>query len=964
MSQNLLTKKISSELRLFKRSDPYSPSLNKRKRFFHETSSDEEAAKQVPIISSDESDPENTARGRLNTGRRTMHKDSSKVKFLKKESLKLQTKKLKKATSKMFIKGTDNSLRAEEELYPSENEVKSDSENESENGNLVNDAALGQSVIQSSVAYSKQQTLKTTTSKLGLVHSPTKGVDLSGFYAASKILIDNATKAAASKPLSQFGTTEPSTPMNANFTAISFSNSTFSGKFEKILSFVFRQSSNFIVVWNFIIFLCILADLILIPLELCLQDIERFNTTSFRILNIIQLIYLADIYICFHKSYYDKHVKEEMNLETIAIRYFESSDFCIDLFACSPIFAFFKIFYYPKGYNQLFLLVRIVKALKIKQIVIELHQKFYIDQRIYFIGYLISVLTILHLETCIWYSITMNRYLKFKTQAPLPEGATEEPPGYIDKNLIWLPPTYRNLEHEDLLVPFYEGSVIHRYSFIFYSCVLISSGNEIGPVTVTESWIASAYIILGLILTGVILGNISDFIENMNEEETNFERNIDEMQVKMKQNKIPDDIQEKILLYMNFCNQEGVNFNDPVVDFGYLATTLRKDFLFKEYEQLKENVPLFSSLSKDEVFEICSRFRTWIYLPGDTIIKQGDPCKELYYIRKGRVRVVDQVGKEDFYLEEERSFNELSFVFDSVVLHTVIAEDFCVMDVLTKESYEEILERRADLKKDIKQGLKSGKIKETTEIIEAMQKAPFFSEFTLEELKVLYKEYMDVLYLNPNTLVTAPTSKCNALYFIIQGTISRYEKSSQNYEFMKLKVLGEEEEGNKDEFESFVQKIDFMEKRKALQETTPFKVLTKGDWLGNLPLYRITKNFYFDLTESFCELVYISVKALEDIEHSNSSISRSILRKLEAAYRLHVSPVLKDAHQEYLADSQDSINEANEAVKELKLQKGLKEVEEVLGVLLKKHQSEDIAAAIEVLSSPQFLVNKNRQFQL
>lgn len=56
----------------------------------------------------------------------------------------------------------------------------------------------------------------------------------------------------------------------------------------------------------------------------------------------------------------------------------------------------------------------------------------------------------------------------------------------VDMQMIWLPPTYRNIEDEDLPKLFYEGNLMHRYSFIFYSCVLISSGNEIAPLTTVE----------------------------------------------------------------------------------------------------------------------------------------------------------------------------------------------------------------------------------------------------------------------------------------------------------------------------------------------------------------------------------------------------------------------------------------------------------------------------------------------
>lgn len=186
------------------------------------------------------------------------------------------------------------------------------------------------------------------------------------------------------------------------------------------------------------------------------------------------------------------------------------------------------------------------------------------------------------------------------------EGCPED---LIPKEMMWLPPTYRNIEHEDQVKQFYEGSLPHKYSFIFYSCVLISSGNEIGPVTSAEAMLATSYIILGLILTGVILGNISDAIENMNEEETKFERSIDELQVKLKQNKVPEELQEKIMVYMQYCHQEGVEFGQTSDEFSYLARILRKEFMVHEYENLQRNIPLFSALDKEDMFEICSRFR-------------------------------------------------------------------------------------------------------------------------------------------------------------------------------------------------------------------------------------------------------------------------------------------------------------------------------------------------------------------
>jgi hypothetical protein len=164
---------------------------------------------------------------------------------------------------------------------------------------------------------------------------------------------------------------------------------------------LFRKDSSFSVFWNTVVMVCILLDLIIIPLELSSQDVEYIGWFSFITLTVIQACYLADIYINFNRTFYDHQVREVLDPAKIRIRYFESYEFMLDLFSCAPILAYRKIFFSSKGYNQLFLLIRIIKALKIKTILIEFHQRFYVSSKLYFLGYLISVLTIVGMRLTI-----------------------------------------------------------------------------------------------------------------------------------------------------------------------------------------------------------------------------------------------------------------------------------------------------------------------------------------------------------------------------------------------------------------------------------------------------------------------------------------------------------------------------------------------------------------------------------
>ena len=70
-----------------------------------------------------------------------------------------------------------------------------------------------------------------------------------------------------------------------------------------------------------------------------------------------------------------------------------------------------------------------------------------------------------------------------------------------------------------------------------------------------------------------------------------------------------------------------------------------------------------------------------------------------------------------------------------------------------------------------------------------------------------------------------------------------------------------------------------------------------------------------------------------------SKISLLLSKKFEDAYRLHISPVLKNQDQDHDNISEVSIIPDSKLEKELKLQKGLKEVHEVLNAMLHPNES-------------------------
>ena len=135
-------------------------------------------------------------------------------------------------------------------------------------------------------------------------------------------------------------------------------------------------------------------DVVWIPLELSRIDVPELSAASTSLLVSIQVIYLLDILVNLSKSFYDENVREVTDLEVIKLRYYESSLFLFDILSVISVLQFRKVYFTQKGLHTFFLLFRVLKAVHIKRILVEFHQKFYISSKLYFLGYLISVLTI------------------------------------------------------------------------------------------------------------------------------------------------------------------------------------------------------------------------------------------------------------------------------------------------------------------------------------------------------------------------------------------------------------------------------------------------------------------------------------------------------------------------------------------------------------------------------------------
>ena len=268
------------------------------------------------------------------------------------------------------------------------------------------------------------------------------------------------------------------------------------------------------------------------------------------------MVYFFDLIVKFRKTYYDERNDEVVSGYRIAYAYFNSIGFLLDTFTMVPCFSTVDIYFKPKGYPHLILLLRLLKMRDLPRIFIEFYEYTYIPSWVNFIFYLCAFIYIIHIQTCIWFAMIMYEYYHW-------EAMPDSPDKERLKELLWLPPTYRNIETDESLVDwFYKGSVMHKYSYLFYQISYVLKGSEIGPITLMENILGALFVFLGLLVMGMIFGQIASSIEDLNQEKTQFSSLIDDTHIKLTNNKISSVLSKKVMIYLDYCYHKELLFKE------------------------------------------------------------------------------------------------------------------------------------------------------------------------------------------------------------------------------------------------------------------------------------------------------------------------------------------------------------------------------------------------------------------
>ncbi|KAI8837714.1 hypothetical protein BJ741DRAFT_603105 [Chytriomyces cf. hyalinus JEL632] len=219
------------------------------------------------------------------------------------------------------------------------------------------------------------------------------------------------------------------------------------------------------------------------------------------------------------------------------------------------------------------------------------------------------------------------------------------------------------------------------------------------PDTAAEQLTYSVFIIFAAVLYASFLGAISSATMSINPAGRLYTQKMEELLDYVKFKNLPKETTEKLFDYYE-AKYRGKYFEEEVM-LAEMNESLRAEILLKNTRALIEQVPFLrreENDGRDEIFigRIARALRSYYYVQGDFITKQGDTGYDMFFILSGKLDVSIS-NKRVVSLYDGSYIGEVELISKGLRTATVQAAKPSVLYRLTHHDFHEILGEFPDM---------------------------------------------------------------------------------------------------------------------------------------------------------------------------------------------------------------------------------------------------------------------------
>ncbi|TKR64338.1 hypothetical protein L596_024893 [Steinernema carpocapsae] len=203
-----------------------------------------------------------------------------------------------------------------------------------------------------------------------------------------------------------------------------------------------------------------------------------------------------------------------------------------------------------------------------------------------------------------------------------------------------------------------EDTLTRRYIYSFYwSCLVLTTIGEVPwPVNSVEIIFVTVDLMCGVLIFATIVGNVGSMISNMGATKADFQNKMDEIKQYMRLRNVSKQLQIRVVRWFDYlwANKQGLTDAEVL-----------KILPDKLQVQIAMHVH-FETLRKDceagLLAELVLKLQLQVFSPNDYVCKTGDIGREMYIVKRGRLRIERSDGKVLATMSEGSVFGELSIL--------------------------------------------------------------------------------------------------------------------------------------------------------------------------------------------------------------------------------------------------------------------------------------------------------------
>ena len=291
--------------------------------------------------------------------------------------------------------------------------------------------------------------------------------------------------------------------------------------------------------------------------------------------------------------------------------YISKLAFKIDCLSIIPL----DLFYFAWGLNKVILrlprLLRLHRLLELRSTT-ETHSRFPNFLRLCFL--VAMVLLIFHWNACFYF--LLSKWIGFGSDT-------------------WVYPK--------LTSPGFD-SLTRQYLFSLYwsSRMLTTGETENPPQTNLELFFVTTDLTVGFLVFAAIVGQFGSMITHMLLVRREFLGQAEAVKQYMIFHGVGDDLQKRVVAWFDYMWETKKSSLDRDSVLCKLPKTLKTEIAVQVHLATLKQVKVFADVEPGLLKEIVLKLRSQVYSPGDYICKKGEPGREMYLVRSGRLQVIQE----------------------------------------------------------------------------------------------------------------------------------------------------------------------------------------------------------------------------------------------------------------------------------------------------------------------------------